>query len=955
MKWVKTKEREIVMALRIEPNFPHCSASNSNGVVLHPLSRRGSHYEACFKVKYVQSCMANIRQKDSSRFGLSKFEKLSPFCSMKLKSFQSIIVSAASEDGIAVNRSSNANSDGDLEKIRLKLNQSIRGEDANNDLVQCLHDAARVFELAIEKQGSLTQGPLFSKAWLGIDKNAWVKTLSYQASVHALLQAATEIASQGDGRDREVNVCVQRSLLRQSSPLEKSIRDQLFSKDPVACEWFWSQQHPAVVTNFVNILENDPRFTAITSLGWEGASLSPSRASDLSLLMLALSSIAAVVKLGPAKVSCPQFSSTLLEMNGKLMDTLADLIPVDQVYHFTTEVGLRREFLVYFGPRATGYRGKTDMGREEGAFWVDLVQQQLRGAISRERIWSRLTTYESIEVLERDLAIFGFFIALGRRTQSYLDANNTDILDESLVRFLRYLVGGSILFYPQLASVSTYQIFVEVVCEEMDWLPFYPEGLTTGRQVHENRRGHQSVSKMEAVTLALDVCSHWVQHFIKYSVWLEKPSHIKAARFLSTSHSKLEECRNALYISATATAPKYEMGKAIDVGRENKWSSGEQTSSKACTRVEEINLFDKELQCVDEALNRLEGLLKEIHVCSSNSGKEHLEAACTDLERIRKLKKEAEFLEASWRAKAASVQQGIKDNYFQTPKAERSSQSKHRSGKLGQGNQNEKESKGLQGRSVENIPQGLRNFLLSHSNTKKVGDEDRAVTIGSTEDGAFEQTIPRVEDAATVSNEIRRFEQLQHELVELERRVQENTDGFLDHKGYYNNSDQVASSSLARGAGYKLSKVEKDDNILGKSIGKLKEAGSDVWQGTRLLATDVAAAMGFLQRALTGDELTDKEKKTLRRTLTDLASVIPIGILMLLPVTAVGHAAMLAAIKRYFPAMIPSAYARERLDLLRQLEKLQQMDASASNPYEENVETPKVQINAIGDAVGDEP
>lgn len=58
----------------------------------------------------------------------------------------------------------------------------------------------------------------------------------------------------------------------------------------------------------------------------------------------------------------------------------------------------------------------------------------------------------------------------------------------------------------------------------------------------------------------------------------------------------------------------------------------------------------------------------------------------------------------------------------------------------------------------------------------------------------------------------------------------------------------------------------------------------DVWQGTQLLAIDVVAAMGLLRRALSGDELTGKEKKALRRTLTDLASVVPIGVLMLLPV-----------------------------------------------------------------------
>lgn len=58
-----------------------------------------------------------------------------------------------------------------------------------------------------------------------------------------------------------------------------------------------------------------------------------------------------------------------------------------------------------------------------------------------------------------------------------------------------------------------------------------------------------------------------------------------------------------------------------------------------------------------------------------------------------------------------------------------------------------------------------------------------------------------------------------------------------------------------------------------------------VLQGTQLLAIDTGAAMGLLRRALIGDELTQKEKQALQRTLTDLASVVPIGILMLLPVS----------------------------------------------------------------------
>ena len=58
------------------------------------------------------------------------------------------------------------------------------------------------------------------------------------------------------------------------------------------------------------------------------------------------------------------------------------------------------------------------------------------------------------------------------------------------------------------------------------------------------------------------------------------------------------------------------------------------------------------LESVEEALVKLEKLLQELHLSSSNSGKEDLKAACSDLEMIRTLKKEAEFLEAYFRAKA---------------------------------------------------------------------------------------------------------------------------------------------------------------------------------------------------------------------------------------------------------------------------------------------------------------
>lgn len=125
------------------------------------------------------------------------------------------------------------------------------------------------------------------------------------------------------------------------------------------------------------------------------------RASEISLVMLALTCNSAIIKLGPAKVSSSQFFTTILDITGRLMDMLVDLIPIHDVYNSIKEIGLRREFLVHFGPRVAACSVKNDRGSEEVLFWVDFIQKQLQRAIDREKIWSRLTTTESIEVSAR--------------------------------------------------------------------------------------------------------------------------------------------------------------------------------------------------------------------------------------------------------------------------------------------------------------------------------------------------------------------------------------------------------------------------------------------------------------------------------------------------------------------------------------------------------------------------
>ncbi|KAK7355417.1 hypothetical protein VNO80_14672 [Phaseolus coccineus] len=813
---------------------------------------------------------------------------------------------ASSDDGVAFNGSLQASTGTDLEKKRVKLNRSLEDEELCDGLVQALYDAARVYELAIKEHKSFSRMSWFSTAWLGVDQNAWVKALSCQAAVYSLLHAASEISSQSDGRDRSVNAFVQRSLLRLSSPLESLIREKLSAKHPEAYEWFWSEQVPVVVTSFVDKLEGNGRFTAAIALSGKNVGLSS--ASDISLLLLALTCIAAIAKLGPSKVSCSQFFSMITEITGSLMHMLVGLIPVSQAYNSIKNIGLHREFLVHFGPRASSCRAKEKWGSEEVVFWVNLAQRQLQQAIDKEKIWSRLTTSESIEVLEKDLAVFGFFIALGRSTRSFLLTNGFETLDDPIEDFIRYLIGGSILYYPQLSSISSYQLYVEVVCEELDWLPFYPGITSLTKQSHMHRNKQEGPPNSDAVPQAFDACSHWIESFIKYSTWLESPSNVKAAEFLSTGHKKLMECMEELGM-IREKALETEANGTVQGHRSNLQST-----------IKESGSFDEALESVEETVIRLEKLLEELHVSSSSSGKEHLKAACSDLEKIRKLWKEAEFLVASFRAKADSLHEGVNSGRTYTPVEE----DEYIKGK------NRKNANVRVDRNKRNVGK-TRGFwsMFGSPVTKKPGLESDADPY----ENNIEVPAPNVGVVDQEPNEIHRFELLRNELIELEKRVQrsayqsENNEDSLATDGGPRYSDEAGVVQMTR--------VEKKENILEKSIGRLKETGTDVWQGTQLLAIDVAAAMGLLKRALIGDELTEKEKKTLKRTLTDMASVVPIGVLMLLPVTAVGHAAMLAAIQRYVPALIPSTYAPERLDLLRQLEKVKQMTAGDRGSDEE--------------------
>lgn len=124
-------------------------------------------------------------------------------------------------------------------------------------------------------------------------------------------------------------------------------------------------------------------------------------------------------------------------------------------------------------------------------------------------------------------------------------------------------------------------------------------------------------------------------------------------------------------------------------------------------------------------------------------------------------------------------------------------------------------------------------------------------------------------------------------------------------------------------------------NLLRKSTTKLISASVGIWMGTELLFTDVSDALELLIKQLKGHRLTKRERKKMKRTLGDIATLVPITFLMLIPVSAVGHAAMLAAIKKYVPSLIPSPYSSERLGLMKQLKRTKKEELQARSSVED--------------------
>lgn len=601
-----------------------------------------------------------------------------------------------------------------------------------NCLVWVLHESATSFSQAVESHELAGSGAELAMAWNGKDVHIWHKRLAYQVAVYALLKTAIEVEILLS-HDRHNPSPVKEIFTPKINLLGEYIENQLNMKHPELVQWFKVMELPHIAGFFAPLLKQ-------WSVEYAG--------SGVAGIIVAISCCAAVGKLGSERICCPLFKLSLEDVLIELMDLSHSIVEVDKLHKLATEAGFELDFLSRFGAKVFPCN-KT----EELELWIGLAQQKLSLALSKE-IDIRGT---GKRVGADSLATLGLFAYLGRKTRLFLSRMGIKDLDELVLDFLSYLECGCLFVYPELASVSTYQCFMEVVSDEIGWLDFYAACSFLSNQERERSKQHTIQAEKEIIlSTVFTVCYDVFSGFAHFSRSAQQPLDSELLAFLLRSQSLLTICL------------------------EDYWA-----------------VYDR--SCEPPKI---------------------VEAGASD-----------QMLPVATKGN---------ENLYVTLEAQQ--------------------------RPAELILKGcLTTKSLQSINLRKASCS------------AQREAITHVEASSTTA-----------------------TRPNLPH-----------------------------ESLLRKYSVKLVSTSSDLWMGTQLLVVDISCALKLLLKQFHGLKVTIRERKKLKRTLNDIITLIPVTILMLLPVSAVGHAAILAAIKKYMPFLIPSTYSAERLEVVKQLDRTKKMEVQS--------------------------
>jgi hypothetical protein len=115
---------------------------------------------------------------------------------------------------------------------------------------------------------------------------------------------------------------------------------------------------------------------------------------------------------------------------------------------------------------------------------------------------------------------------------------------------------------------------------------------------------------------------------------------------------------------------------------------------------------------------------------------------------------------------------------------------------------------------------------------------------------------------------------------------------------------------------------ERVSRTTSESLGKAKEAAEFMARGVKMLGGDIQSSARFFGRAVMGSTLRPREVQTIRQTTLDIFTFVPFVIILIIPLTPVGHVLIFSFIQRYFPKLFPSQFSGRRQELMKKYEEL---------------------------------
>ncbi|EFJ48119.1 hypothetical protein VOLCADRAFT_104902 [Volvox carteri f. nagariensis] len=142
----------------------------------------------------------------------------------------------------------------------------------------------------------------------------------------------------------------------------------------------------------------------------------------------------------------------------------------------------------------------------------------------------------------------------------------------------------------------------------------------------------------------------------------------------------------------------------------------------------------------------------------------------------------------------------------------------------------------------------------------------------------------------------------------------------------------VADQVVFGGQGFSLTKARLQ---IGESLDKVREAVTFLTRGFKLLGSDIATGARLFVKAALGNTLKPREVSALRRTARDLLTFIPFTIILIIPLSPLGHVLVFGFIQRYFPSFFPSQFSTRRQEIMVRYEELERQLLEAQAAVEE--------------------